>query len=303
MVLAEPDVAFQGKVMIARWDGPRSRAEEATVYFRPPSSTRWEFLGPDGHLQRVVVSDGQKQRVRIAGRRKSLVGDAAKSRAKVMSADRERMLLISNYASTSLPPEKVAGRPAWLLQLKPVIDGKPEQRFWVDQETEVVLEVKRTLPGGEFAVDSVFTQFDPEPELKDALFETTPGAGGGQQDRVMAPAFMTLDELQRAGSFRVPAELPEGFSFESADAFDVAGGRVLHARYTDGLAVLSLFRTDRPVRLTPGGMVAEAAATDVPSFRLSARTRTLHWKQGSAYYTLVGDLSQQLLEKISKHFR
>lgn len=307
MVLAEPDTAFEGKVMIARWNGSHSRAEEATVYFRPPNLSRWEFMGPDGHLQRVVVSDGQRERVRIAGRRKALVGDATKSRAKVMSPDRERLLLISNYASTSLPEEKVAGRPVWVLQLTPVIEGKPEQRFWVDQETGVVLEVKRTLPRGGFAVESVFTQFDPDPTMQDALFETAPGAAGAQQDRVLAPAFMTLDDLRRVktGTFHVPPELPEGFFFESADAFDVSGRPVLHVRYTDGLAVLSLFRTDRPVHLTPRGEapLTDASGGEIPSLRLNAETRSLNWKKGGAYYTLVGDLSQALLSRISKHFQ
>jgi negative regulator of sigma E activity len=306
MILAAPDTPFQGRVMIARWNGPRSRAEEAAVYFRPPNSYRWEFLGPDGRPQRVVVSDGRRQEVSIAGRAQPLVGDAAKSRSKVMSADRERLLLSSNYAPTVLAADRVAGRPVWVLSLAPVLEGKPEQRFWVDQETEVVLEVKRSLPGGAFAASSLFTRFDPDPspELNDALFKTTYGSGGAVASRVMAPAFMTLEELERraGGSFRVPPELPEGFFFESADSFQVAGRAVFQVRYTDGLAVLSLFRTDRPTRAPPEDVLSSASG-DVPSIRLHAQTASLQWKKGGYFYTLVGDLSPALLGRVSKHFQ
>ncbi len=57
----------------------------------------------------------------------------------------------------------------------------------------------------------------------------------------------------------LPLRLPGGFVFESADVFPVGKSKVRHARYTDGLTVISLFLTDRPVRLPKGGIIAPGA--------------------------------------------
>ena len=70
----------------------------------------------------------------------------------------------------------------------------------------------------------------------------------------MTPDFLSIDEMEKATGreTELPAELPGGFAFESADYFDVGKDMVRHLRFTDGLAVLSVFLTDKPVRLPRG---------------------------------------------------
>jgi hypothetical protein len=179
------------------------------------------------------------------------------------------------------------------------VAGKPEQKLWVDQQTHVVLENKRLIPGRSFAAMSRFTRFDPKADLDDALFvldeSTRSKAGKG-----LEPDFMTLEQLNKETGKQnpLPAELPAGFQFESADFFTVNKSMVTHARYTDGLAVVSVFLTDKPV-LLPKGKPLPQLGLPRASLRLSSAGKVLHWQRGRVHYLLLGDSSKELLEKIA----
>ena len=119
---------------------------------------------------------------------------------------------------------------------------------------------------------------------------------------------MSLSDLGKATGKEVPfpSALPAGFAFESADFFHVNRSLVRHARYTDGLAVVSLFATERPVRLPKGGTFSVAAPSSrkgAKSLRLSSAGRVLSWKRGRLHYTLMGDLSRELMESIASRLK
>lgn len=226
--------------MVTQWYGNQTRAEEMRVHFAPPASVRREFLNPDGTVARVSVSDGDTERLVRGG--KIVVGDAVRSYEKVMPPEREKELLLANYELTSSTADKIAGRPVWLLVLRPKISGKAWQSMTLDQETRVVLRVKRYLPKRPFASQASFTTFEPSKPQESSLFQLEDSKAPTISAHGMEPDFMTLEQLaQKTGrASRLPAELPGGFVFESADAFKVGKGSVAHARYTDGLTVLSL---------------------------------------------------------------
>lgn len=304
-----PDVAFQGRMMVTHWFGRQTQAEEVEVYHALPNLTRREFFAPDGTVQRVMISDGDTEEILGMKRHKVVSGDAVKSYDKVMKPERELELLVANYElSVSSKTDEMAGRKAWVLQLKPKITGKPWQRLWIDQEAGLILENKRFLPRQHFAVLSRYSRIDIDKKLDPKLFALTlsstaiAGAGSG-----LAPDFMTLEELKKAvgHDVRFPAELPAGFAFESADHFTYKGHEVLHARYTDGLDVLSLFETDRPVAMPKGGTAAVAPPSkgSGSGIRLSMAGRVLAIKRGKRYLTLISDVSAELLKTISARLK
>ncbi|MBI3554313.1 MAG: hypothetical protein HY077_17590 [Elusimicrobia bacterium] len=306
--LNPPDVAFRGRMMVTHWFGKQTSAEEVEVYHSPPNLNRREFLSPDGAVQRVVVSDGDVEEIRLVRRQRVVSGDAVKSYEKIMKPERELELLLKNYElSVATRTDEVAGRQAWILELKPKVAGKPWQRLWVDREHGLILENKRFLPKRHYAELSRYSRVELSKNLDPRLFElklasaSTAGAGSG-----LEPDFMTLEELSKATGKMVsfPTELPSGFSFESADYFSVGEQTVLHARYTDGLAVLSLFQTDKPVRLPKGGTATVAPpSTARPSIRLAAIGKVLNWKRGRQYFTLMGDVSVELLQSVSAQLK
>ncbi|MEK7233768.1 MAG: hypothetical protein AAB268_08125 [Elusimicrobiota bacterium] len=297
--LASPAIPYQGKVMVTQWFGKHTRAEEMRVHFAPPDNIRREFLTPDGAVARISVSDGEHETVSRGG--KIVVGDAVRSYEKVMTPAREREVLLSNYTVIVGTADKVAGRPIWLLTLKPKIEGKAWQSMALDQETKVVLRVKRYLPRRSFTSQASFTSFEPNKPQDEALFHL----GGATSLAVAAPSltpdFMTLEQLAKetGRTSRLPEILPNGFVFESADVFKAGKSRVTHARYTDGLSVLSVFETERPVRLPRSGMMATNA--DFPGTLSTSRAgNVFKFKAGSRHYTLMGDLSRKLLADVAR---
>lgn len=293
-VLTFPATPYQGKVMVTQWYGKQTRAEEMRVHFSPPGNIRREFLTPDGSIARISVSNGDQETVSRG--EKVVVGDAVRSYEKIMAPDREREVLFSNYDLTVSTADKVAGRPVWLLTLKPKIEGKAWQSMALDQETNVVLRVKRYLPRRSFASSASFTSFEPNKPQDETLFHLGTMTSTAVAAPSMTPDFMTLEQLAKEmdRTSRLPGTLPGGFVFESADAFKAGKSRVAHARYTDGLTVLSVFETDRPVRLPKSGMMATSAG--FPGALSASRAgKILEIKVGDRHYTLMGDLSRELL--------
>jgi outer membrane lipoprotein-sorting protein len=292
--LAFPAIPYQGKVMVTQWYGKQTRAEEMRVHFSPPDNIRREFLTPDGSVTRISVSDGDQETVSRGG--KVVVGDAVRSYEKVMAPEREREVLFSNYDMIVSTTDKIAGRTVWLLTLKPKIEGKAWQSMALDQETKVVLRVKRYLPRRSFASSASFISFEPNKPQDEALFHLGATTSAAVAAPSMTPDFMTLEQLAKetGRASRLPGTLPGGFVFESADAFKAGKSKVAHARYTDGLTVLSVFETDRPVRLPKSGMMVTSAG--FPGALSASRAgKILKIKAGDRHYTLMGDLSRELL--------
>jgi outer membrane lipoprotein-sorting protein len=300
--LAPPAVPYQGHVTVTQWFGKQTRSEEMRVFVKPPDKIRREFLAPDGTVTRVSVSDGDEESVFLVRAGKTIVGDAVHSYEKVLPPDVERDTLLSNYELSASTADKVAGRPTWRLTMKPRLEGKPWEVLWVDQETKVVLRSRRYIPKRSSASRAQFDSFDARKPQDDALFEVASATSGVIEARGLAPEFLTLEQLNRAsgGQARLPASLPGGFIFESADVLPVRGRKVLHARYTDGLIVISLFQTDRKVKIPKGGIISSAGLHLPGVLRASSAGKLIQWGGGRRYYTLMGDVSRELVADIIK---
>jgi hypothetical protein len=163
-----------------------------------------------------------------------------------------------------------------------------------------VLENKRFIPNKRSAAMIRYTRFEPVESLDDSLFTIETATASPPAAKNLEPDFMTLDQLNQATGkeAKLPEELPGGFHFESADYFTVGKHTVRQARYTDGLCVLSLFLTDNPVRL-PKGERLSIAALPHASLRLSSAGKVLHWRRGRQHFTLLGDVTRDLLEQIA----
>ena len=300
--LAPPAVAYQGHVTVTQWFGKQTRSEEMRVFVSPPDKIRREFLSPDGSVTRVSVSDGDEENVFLVRAGKSIVGDAVRSYEKVLPPDLERDTLLSNYDLSVSTAEKVAGRATWRLTMRPRIDGKPWQVLWVDQDTKVVLRSRRYIPKRSSASRAQFDSFDARKPQDEALFQVSDATSGVIEARGLAPRFLTLEQLNLATGdrSRLPLRLPGGFVFESADVLPVHGSKVRHARYTDGLIVISLFQTDRRVKIPKGGIVESGGARLPGPLRASSAGKLIQWGGGRRYYTLMGDVSRELVADIVK---
>ncbi len=299
--LSAPDRPYQGHLTVTQWSGRQTHAEEVEVYYSPTNRYRWEFLAPDGSVTRSIVSDGANETTWLAHPGKAVTGEAVRTATKLMMPERERELLLKNYRLSVTGPDSVAGRKAWVLVLRPLVAGKPHQLLWIDTETQIILSIKRFLPGMQFATIARFTHFKLNPSLSDVTFKlsidsSVPVTGD------MTPDFLSIDELEKTTGREtdLPDMLPGGFAFESADYFEVGKEMVRHLRFTHGLAVLSIFLTDKPVNLPRGGMSRPAPPLSPPgALRLASTGKVYAFQHDRQYYTLMSDVSRDLLEHIA----
>jgi negative regulator of sigma E activity len=304
-VMAAPAVPYQGRVMVTQWYGKQTHAVDMRVFVSPPDKIRREFLSPDGNVNRISISDGDVEVVHLVRSGKTIRGDAVRSYEKVLSPEAERSALISNYELSSSTGEKIAGRLTWRLLMKPKSDGKPWQSLWIDPETKVVLRSKRFLPKRPFATQAQFGSFEPGKPQDPALFIVDQSSAGVIESRGLSPDFLTLDQLNKATGAvtNLPEKLPGGFVFESADAFPVNNRQVRHARYTDGLTVISIFLTDRPVKLPKGGALRVSDIHLPGPLSASSAGKITRWGSGKRHYMLIGDVSRELVAEIVKSLR
>ncbi|MBV9080409.1 MAG: hypothetical protein JO102_04735 [Elusimicrobia bacterium] len=282
-----PSSPYQGRILLTKWSGTRTTTEEANVFFSPPERYRIEFLAPDGTVDRVVIGDGQSEQVQLIKQGKTLGGSTSTASQKIMPRDEERRLLAENYAITVAGSEDVMGRQAWVVDLVPKLAGKPTQRMWIDKDTNAILEVKRTLASEKSGADSRFTRFEIKKDQPETLFAfaNLPKSQPSKEENA-APAAPPSDGARLAG----------GFAFAGSDLFDVRGQRVEHLRYTDGLVPVSLFVTRVPVEAPK---LQEAASVSSPMYiGLANPVHVSQWKEGSQHYTVVGEVSPELLRQM-----
>lgn len=296
--LSYPSASYRGEVGVVSYWGGKARAHEARVEAASGNRYRWEFLAPSGAVERVVVSDGKREEVRVPGRAPEVfVGDAVGEAPRDMDADDERRLLLKNYTLEASGSDSVAGRPVWVLHIEPREKGKPRQELWLDRETRVVLQSRRYHPDGARAAVSRFHRFEAV-SVPDARFELSAEAEGAPRH-----GLEPTDEESAAVLKRLPAalaasrELPFGFSFDGADEMRLKGTTVSHLRWTDGLVSLSLFVSDRPARAS-GVKAAAGGGVTRPLEGDPGPGRVLSWKAGGRHYTLMGDLSEQVLRAL-----
>ncbi|MFA6091549.1 MAG: sigma-E factor regulatory protein RseB domain-containing protein [Elusimicrobiota bacterium] len=297
-VAAGPTRGYEGHMTVIRWYGGKTSADDARVFFHPPNRYRWEFLAPDGKIERLVVSDGEKESIHLIGQNRVLEGSALKSAPKPQGTDWNLELLLKNYRIESLGEGRSAGRSAWGLDIVSKDPRKPGQRMWIDQETYAVLESRLYRGKGRFTVLSRLSRFEPRSDPDDSLFSFQAPAGASVEEHSLDPDYFSLEELRKATGqrFDFPQELAGGFVFESADLFEVDKNSVRQARYTDGLAEISLFQTDRRIR------VPREAASLLPrpgDLGLTGAGRFLRFKRGRIHYALIGDVSKELLSQIA----
>lgn len=189
----------------------------------------------------------------------------------------------------------VAGRPAWALTLTPVDAGKPHQTLWFDQATGVLLASRRFLPGTPYAAAVRFVRFKPDVDFEEGFFNLKSDDAQRTDDCGWA------GRSEPAGAASTErTELPFGFSLENRGQFDVQGETVTHLSYSDGLAVVSIFETRRPVRVPAGAVTSTGAGPRLLDVSIPARV--VYGRRDGVYRTVIGDDTAELLNELWRRF-
>lgn len=286
-----PSIPYRGRVTIREWQESDKKEREANVYFRPPADYRVEMLTPEGSVDRVVFFDKG-----TSGKETNPLGLTSNSPARrFLDSRQEKALLLVNYRVSLVGSDRLMSRPVWILELTPTLQGKPVERLWVDRETHLVLEARHEQPSVKGGYGFSFTRFEPNAAISPALF---PVSSPESDLEVAVPATQVDLASQfgsRAGRY---ASLPGGYTLQSLALFEVQGQSIRHLRYTDGLQPLSLFETKAPIQVREGVQLPRDVRVTATGLGLGGTDAIHHWKKGRRYFTLVGDLPDDLAAQI-----
>ena len=285
-------VAYEGvKSVVVH--APVAGTERVRVLTAGDGRSRLEYLS--GESAGVTVWDDGERLWRWHPREQRLTVTPT-TRATPEQEARRRRMLLENFRPVRRGEERVAGRRAAVLELRPQARGIPWRRLWVDVETGVILasvdfdgsgaERRRTRFEG-------FTWVAPPP-AGDPRFQPDPAQ---QRRAVTLPPTDLAGPLTREGLFRRvgftlvgPAYLPPGFAWDGGYVFrcNCPGCHRTSARleFSDGLNTLLLLACGHAC---PGEASCLEHAASLPELR-----RQL----GDVTCLVVGELAREELTRV-----
>ena len=301
--LASQDSAkpYFGKVISKMKQGSTTIQTKVFIKVKSPQKYKKDFFTNNGKLERTVFADKENEWIYFPMKNMIWKGDVKKSQEKLISEDKEWELINNNYNLELKQGEKIAKRNTWVLNIIPKDKGKPYRTLWIDQDENVILKNKEFYPDGLLAEESFFEEitFPELPESIPIAFQIPTKAK--IKEHGYNPDFMSLEKLKESGIHYpyFPEHIPVGFVFESADFFTLKGKEISHLRFTDGLNVISLFESADPVSTKSKDFNWQFNELESTHIGFSKSGKVLHWKLKNRYLTLVGNLSLELLQKIS----
>jgi len=236
---------------------------------------------PDG---RVFFDDGERQLLYI--QRQSIVEQGPSGLDPKKTVQQRQAILRGRVTVEPLPDDTVAGRPAYVVQVKM---PKGQRTVWIDKQTFVQLRQDVVQPNGR-TVSTYFRTIDfHEPPADKITFTPPAGAplverGGG---RPVPPAEAV--ELARAwGGLLEPKSMPPGFVFRGYYRHRFNGQPLLVGLYTAA-------RGGRTLSMFQGPTLGMGSMTERPR---GANLRVLAARKGQADVLLVAPLPEDELQRI-----
>ena len=156
------------------------------------------------------------------------------------------------YLFSVVDQDRVAGRDAWVVSIKPIDNFRYGYQLWIDKENSLLLKSNLQNISGETLEQILFTKLDVMDEIPDRLLEPSiPGTG-------FTWYRLTPDDSETENnSPRWQVQwLPTGFKLKNYEKQPAVSGRqvVDHIIFSDGLAMVSVFieKYSQPSRFIPG---------------------------------------------------
>lgn len=144
-----------------------------------------------------------------------------------------------SYDFTLAGEDRVAGRDAWVVGIRPMDVYRYGYRMWIDKESYLPLKTELRSRSGTAIEEVMFTHIELMSAIPDALLQ--PGIAG--QGFTWFHAAAAEDRGPAAGGKWRVTWMPEGFriSHHERQALVASGDPVDHLVYTDGVASVSVF--------------------------------------------------------------
>ncbi len=147
--------------------------------------------------------------------------------------------LVANYHFSVIGEDRVAGRPTWVVSIKPKDAYRYGYQFWIDQDNSFLLKSELRNRTGLLLEQIMFTQLDILDVVADEMLKPSiTGTGFTWHNNSGTDA----ETGRKTGQWRV-GWMPSGFTKNSQEAYPMADSKkpVDHLVYSDGLAMVSIF--------------------------------------------------------------
>jgi sigma-E factor negative regulatory protein RseB len=147
--------------------------------------------------------------------------------------------LVANYDFSILGEDRVAGRPAWVVSIKPKDAYRYGYKFWIDQNNSFLLKSELKNRTGLLLEQIMFTQLNILESVSDDMLKPSISGAGytwyNNSEKGDNPAGET-------GKWKV-GWMPNGFSKNNHEMYPMSDSKkpVDHMVYSDGLAMVSIF--------------------------------------------------------------
>jgi len=242
-IAAERETAYEGRqrLELPRLHGDGLRVLEAAVVAAPGGRQRIQYL--TAPLKGVTIWYDRGAAYRYNPARDRLT--VATRRAQPSDFTAEEQQLLSNYSATLVGADTRAGRPVWIVDLRPLREPGPWRRLWIDQQRWLVL------------ASTQFDAHDKKRQAKEFLAIRFRSAADTEPVLFRPPADLlrhavairpsdefTVPKLREIVEFRLrtPTYLPPGFSLDGAYLHPCGEAQLLGARleYGDGVKRVTL---------------------------------------------------------------
>lgn len=188
-------------------------------------------------------------------------------------------LLTVHYQLELGPVEPYVGRAAQVV-LARRLDTTVAGRFWLDQETGLLLRREVYDDAGHLLRSSAFATLDVPAQ--------DPSPVAGQPGP--APGALTEAALaQRRQDWPLPNALPGGLDLFDARVRTHDGKQVLHLSYSDGLSTVSVFAQPGQLGSAPRDGMRERSIGGAPVWATAGSPQRLVWGGAGQVFTLLSD--------------
>ncbi|HUV03664.1 MAG TPA: MucB/RseB C-terminal domain-containing protein [Armatimonadota bacterium] len=293
MLEAEGSAAFTAYQVTTLARGP-SLTSEQIVYRAGFSGMRTEYMEPPRLKGEISADDGRVAAHLIPRAKVLRIGPSRLAALKMRTEQAALAFRRGNMKVELVGSDKIAGRNAYVIQVKPRLRAKgPTRKFWVDSEKWIKLKTEDIAPDGATASMSYYTRIDFVNTIPHEKFRLEPPPGFRVERQ--APAdLVPIDKAQESAGFRVlaPTYLPPGFKLVGAAVQSFRRGRLVVIRYTDGVSSFSLFET--PERVLKPRFLARLHEGPV-----RPRKGIYSWQVGNLNLTIVGQLPIDQIRKVA----
>ena len=179
----------------------------------------------------------------------------AKSRPKeLLSSQLPKSIdnLVNNYQFSIIGEDRVAGRPTWVVSIKPKDAYRYGYQFWIDQQNNFLLKSELKNRTGLLLEQIMFTQLNILEAVSDEMLKPSIiGAGFTWHNS----SDETKSVKKGAGKWQV-GWMPSGFTKNNHEMYPLTDSKrpVNHMVYSDGLAMVSIFieKMDAAIEVSSG---------------------------------------------------